>query len=72
MFIGDTSVTVSTSISRFILNRAKAAYIERIKTEEFKNKSLEANKSFPLQCTKQMLELLNFESSQYGSRLIGE
>lgn len=40
----DTSMNVSTQISKYILNKAKDLYINRLRTQAIQQKSFEINK----------------------------
>jgi hypothetical protein len=56
----DLSLTVSSQISKYILHRARQAYLHRIHTEAINERSLQASKQFPTECTQKIMELASF------------
>ena len=68
----DLSLTVSSQISKYILNRARQAYLHRIHTEALNERSHQASKQFPVECTQRLMELAGFQVAENPKRIAEE
>lgn len=65
----DASLTVSSQISAYILNKARQMYLDSIRTQVLNEKSLQSSKQFPVECTQKMMELVSFRPIQNPQKI---
>jgi hypothetical protein len=65
----EAALAVSSQISHYILNRAREAYLSRIRTEAINERSLQLSKQFPVECTQKLMELAAILPASHPSAL---